>query len=122
MYRRIGVIFLILTLLTATACSSSAAAPDRIAKIMGEERRTEVAIAPDDPSVAGTNSARGSNPFATTYGSISTIRKATSIVASESTEERTPTVESPLRKWKRRPGPWNFTCAISPASKPARLK
>jgi hypothetical protein len=53
MYRRIGVIFLILTLLMATACSSTAAASERIAEIMGEERITEAAIEPDDRSAAG---------------------------------------------------------------------
>ncbi|NLN45447.1 MAG: hypothetical protein GX153_02610 [Clostridiaceae bacterium] len=63
MYRWIGVIFLILTFLMATACSSAAATPDRIAKSMGEERRTEAAIAPDDPSVAGNEFGEGKQPF-----------------------------------------------------------
>lgn len=98
MYRRIGVIFLILVLLATTACSSAASASERIAEIMGEERITEAAIEPDDPSVAGHEFGEGNNPFATTGGNISTIRKGTSIVASESTGERTSKQENPLRK------------------------
>ena len=64
MYRRIGVFFLILALLATTACSTSAAsAPDRIAKIMGEERITEAAIETDDRSAAGNEFGVWKQPF-----------------------------------------------------------
>ncbi len=63
MYRRIGVILLILVLLATAACSSTVAATERIAEIMGEERITEAAIETDDRSAAGNEFGVWKQPF-----------------------------------------------------------
>jgi len=63
MNKRTGVIIVILTLLTATACSSTADATERIAEIMGEERRTETAIELVDSSVDSREYGEGKQSF-----------------------------------------------------------